>query len=185
LHYGQFLDNSIIVRTSPLVLAMNKTFEFKLNGQSQRVSTDPRRTVLEILREDLHLTGTKYGCGEGQCRACTVLLDGRPVASCQTSIDEAAGHSLETIESLGQNGELDPVQEAFVHEQAMQCGYCVPGLVMTLVGLRRANARINEGEMIEGLNRHICRCCGYANILKAVRHLANAPATTARKEVVQ
>jgi aerobic-type carbon monoxide dehydrogenase small subunit (CoxS/CutS family) len=161
---------------------MNKTVEFKVNGQMQRVTTDSRRTLLDILREDLQLTGTKYGCGEGQCRACTVLLDGRPVASCQTSVEEAEGHSVETIESLGRDGALDPVQEALLQEQAMQCGYCVPGLVMTLVGLRRANARINEAEMIDGLNRHICRCCGYVNIVKAVRRLA---ATTAKREVVQ
>ena len=161
---------------------MNKTIEFKLNGQSQRVSSDPRRTLLDVLREDLQLTGTKYGCGEGQCRACTVLLDGKPVASCQTSIEEAGGHSLETIEGLGRDGQLDPVQEVFLQEQALQCGYCVPGLVMTLVGLRRANARVNEAEMVDALNRHICRCCGYVNILKAVRRLATG---SPKKEVVR
>src|SRR5262245_35541018 len=110
---------------------MNTTVEFTLNGKLQSLSTDTRRSMLEVLRENLHLTGTKYGCGEGQCRACTVLLDGKPVPSCQTSIDELSGHKIETIESLGlaTKGGLHPVQAAFMHEGAVQCGYCVPGMV--------------------------------------------------------
>src|SRR5262245_24383193 len=106
---------------------MTATVQFKINGQPQRVSTDPRRTLLEVLREDLGLTGTKYGCGEGQCRACTVLLDGQPVRSCLSEITEAEGREVETIEGLARDGNLHPVQEAFIQEGAMQCGYCVPG----------------------------------------------------------
>ncbi|PYK96912.1 MAG: ferredoxin, partial [Verrucomicrobia bacterium] len=114
---------------------MKADFQFTLNGKPQRISAESRRTLLEVLREDLDLTGTKYGCGEGQCRACTVLLDGNPVRSCQTEISEVAGRKVETIEGLAQNGKLHPVQEAFVKEGAMQCGYCVPGMVLATVAL--------------------------------------------------
>src|SRR6266705_5117068 len=112
---------------------MNANLQFTLNGKLQRVSTDPRRILLEVLREDLDLTGTKYGCGEGQCRACTVLLDGSPVRSCQTEISEVEGRKVETIEGLAQNGRLHPIQEAFVQEGAMQCGYCVPAMILSPV----------------------------------------------------
>src|SRR5207249_12294126 len=105
---------------------MKADFQFTLNGKPQRISAEARHTLLEVLREDLDLTGTKFGCGEGQCRACTVLLDGTPVRSCQTEISEVEGRKVETIEGLAQNGKLHPVQEAFVKEGAMQCGYCVP-----------------------------------------------------------
>src|SRR4026207_1391401 len=105
---------------------MDTTVQFTVNGKAQRVSTDSRRTLLEVLRENLGLTGTKYGCGEGQCRACTVLLDGRAIPSCQTTMDEMGGRAVETIEGLATAAKLHPVQEAFVVEGAMQCGYCVP-----------------------------------------------------------
>jgi len=143
--------------------------QFTLNGKSQRVSTDARRSLLEVLREDLHLTGTKYGCGEGQCRACTVLLDSKPVPSCQSTIDEIEGRTVETIESLANGDKLHPVQAAFVEAGAMQCGYCVPGMVMATVGLLRRNAAPAQPEIIEALNGNLCRCCGYVNILKAVQ----------------
>src|SRR6266540_3947888 len=108
---------------------MNTSAQFTLNGKPQRVTTDSSRTLLEVLREDLNLTGTKYGCGEGQCRACTVLMDGKPVQACQTTMDEVEGRKIETIEGLANGGKLHPVQEAFVAEGAMQCGYCVPGMI--------------------------------------------------------
>ena len=120
-------------------------------------------------REDLDLTGTKYGCGEGQCRACTVLLDGNPVRSCLTQATEVEGHTVETIEGLARNGALHPVQEAFIKEGAMQCGYCVPGMIMTTVGFLRRNPAPTRTQIIEALNGNICRCCGYVNILKAVQ----------------
>jgi aerobic-type carbon monoxide dehydrogenase small subunit (CoxS/CutS family) len=123
---------------------------------------------LEVLREDIGLTGTKYGCGEGQCRACTVLLDGKAVQSCQTTMDEVEGRKLETIEGLANGDTLHPVQEAFVKEGAMQCGYCVPGMIMATVGLLRRNAKPTKAEIINGLNGNLCRCCGYVNIVKAV-----------------
>src|SRR5881398_904428 len=107
---------------------MKADFQFTLNGKPQRISAEARRTLLEVLREDLGLTGTKYGCGEGQCRACTVLLEGSPVRSCLTEVGEVQGHKVETIEGLALGRVLHPVQEAFVKEGAMQCGYCVPGM---------------------------------------------------------
>ena len=153
---------------------MSTSLQFTLNGRTQRISTDPGRALLDVLREDLGLTGTKYGCGEGQCRACTVLLDGKPVRSCLTEITDVAGRIVETIESLARDRDLHPVQEAFVKEVAMQCGYCVPGMIMTTVGLLRGNPKPNHDQIIEALNGNICRCCGYGNILKAVRRAAQS-----------
>ena len=148
---------------------MNANLQFTLNGKLQRISSDPQRSLLEVLREDLDLTGTKYGCGEGQCRACTVLLDGNPVRSCLTQATEVEGHTVETIEGLARNGALHPVQEAFIKEGAMLCGYCVPGMIMTTVGFLRRNPAPTRTQIIEALNGNICRCCGYVNILKAVQ----------------
>lgn len=151
---------------------MTQNIEFTLNGAARKITTDSRRTLLEVLREDLQLTGTKYGCGEGQCRACTVLLDGAPVQSCQTPIDDARGKRIETIESLSADGRLHPVQEAFLDAEAMQCGFCVPGMILSTVGVLRKNPQATEAQLIEPLNGHLCRCCGYVNILKAVRLIA-------------
>ncbi|MBI2927875.1 MAG: (2Fe-2S)-binding protein [Verrucomicrobia bacterium] len=151
---------------------MKANFQFTLNGKPQRLAADPRRTLLDVLREDLDLTGTKYGCGEGQCRACTVLLDGKPVRSCLTDISEVGGHAVETIEGLAQDGKLHPVQEAFVEEGAVQCGYCVPGMILTTVALLKRNPKPTQAQIVEALNGNICRCCGYVNILKAVQRAA-------------
>lgn len=153
---------------------MNANLQFTLNGKPQRVSTDARRILLDVLREDLGLSGTKYGCGEGQCRACTVLLDGNPVRSCLTEITEVEGRKVETIEGLGQDRALHPVQEAFVKEGAGQCGYCVPGMIMTTVALLKRTPRPTEAQIIDALNGNICRCCGYGNILKAVQRAAQS-----------
>ena len=151
---------------------MNATIEFSVNGKARRVATEASRTLLDVLREDLGLTGTKFGCGEGQCRACTVLLDGKPVPSCLTSIDEVKGRKVETIEGLAIGGALHPVQDAFVKEGAMQCGYCVPGLIMATVGLLRRYPKPTEAQLIDGLNGNLCRCCGYVNVLKAAKRAA-------------
>ena len=153
---------------------MKTNVQFTLNGKPQRATTDSRRSLLEVLREDFDLTGTKFGCGEGDCRACTVLIDGRAVRSCQTDIGDVAGAKVETIESLANNGKLHPVQEAFVKEGAMQCGYCVPGMVLTTVALLKRNANPSREQIIEALNGNLCRCCGYVNILKAVEQAARA-----------
>jgi aerobic-type carbon monoxide dehydrogenase small subunit (CoxS/CutS family) len=152
---------------------MNANLQFTLNGKPQRVTTDSRRTLLDVLREDFGLTGTKFGCGEGQCRACTVLLDGNPVRSCQTDAKDVEGHKVETIEGLARDGDLHPVQKAFLKADAMQCGYCVPGMIMVTVGLLQRNSKPTEAQIVEALNGNICRCCGYGNILKAAQNAAN------------
>ena len=155
---------------------MATTYELQVNGQNRRVTTDPQRTLLDILREDLDLTGTKYGCGEGRCRACTVLVDGKPVTSCQTTAAEVVGKKIETIESLAPGERLHAVQEAFIEEDAMQCGYCVPGMILTTVGLLRGNPKPTQHEIVTALNGNLCRCCGYRNLLKAVERAARSAA---------
>lgn len=147
---------------------MDATITFTVNGESHTITTDPERPLLEVLREELHLTGTKYGCGEGQCRACTVLLDGEAVASCVTPVSDADKHTVQTIEGLAQDGKLHPVQEAFLKEGAFQCGYCTAGMIMGVVGLLKGNARLSEAELKTGLQKHICRCGTYPRILKAI-----------------
>jgi aerobic-type carbon monoxide dehydrogenase small subunit (CoxS/CutS family) len=156
------------------VQAMTTNLKFTLNGEEKRISTDPRRSLLEVLREDLGMTGTKYGCGEGQCRACTVLIDGNPVRSCLTDIPDVEGKRVETIEGLAREGRLHPVQQAFIEEEAMQCGYCVPGMIMTAVALLRRRPDPTTAQIIDGMNGNLCRCCGYGNILKAVQRAAAA-----------
>jgi aerobic-type carbon monoxide dehydrogenase small subunit (CoxS/CutS family) len=158
---------------------MNVNVQFTLNGKQQRVSSDSQRTLLDVLREDLQLTGTKYGCGEGQCRACTVLIDGRPVRSCLTEITEVRGRKVETIEGLARERNLHPVQQAFVGEGAMQCGYCVPGMIMATVALLRRHPKPSHSQILDALNGNLCRCCGYVNILKAVQRAAQ-PAMEAK-----
>lgn len=144
-------------------------YEFTVNGQRRRVETAPERPLLDVLREDLGLTGTKYGCGEGQCRACTVLMNGKPVTSCLVPVRAASGAEIVTIEGLANGGALHPVQQAFEDEGAMQCGYCVPGMVLNTVALLRRKPRPTEAEIVEALNGNLCRCCGYPRILAAVR----------------
>src|SRR5262245_18181761 len=134
---------------------MTTTVRFEVNGKTQRVTTDLKRTLLEVLREDLGLTGAKFGCGEGQCRACTVLLEGKAVAACQTTLDEVAGRKGETIEGWASADGLPPVQAAFVAEAAMQCGYCVPGMIMASVGLLRRNPRPTREQIVAGLNGNL------------------------------
>ena len=147
-----------------------------VNGEQHTVSTDPDRPLLEVLREDLRLTGTKYGCGEGQCRACTVLLDGAPATSCMLPVAKAAEKKITTIEGLANGGQLHPVQEAFLAEGAMQCGYCTSGMILTAVGLLERNPKPTDEQIIDGMNGNICRCCGYPKILSAVRRAAEGGA---------
>jgi aerobic-type carbon monoxide dehydrogenase small subunit (CoxS/CutS family) len=157
---------------------MNEKVEFTLNGKATSVTTDGRRSLLDVLREDLGLTGTKYGCGEGQCHACNVLIDGEPIASCLTQINLVANRDVRTIESLSSNGKLHPVQKAFLDAGAMQCGYCVPGMIMTAVALLKKNPNPSREEIVEGMNGNLCRCCGYTNIIEAVRLAANGKGGT-------
>jgi aerobic-type carbon monoxide dehydrogenase small subunit (CoxS/CutS family) len=147
-------------------------FELKVNGLARTVATDPKRPLLEVLREDLGLTGTKYGCGEGQCRACIVLIDGRPELACLTPVSRAASREILTIEGLASPPVLHPVQQAFLDEGAFQCGYCTPGMILATVALLERNPKPGEGEIIAALNGHLCRCCGYPKILAAVRRAA-------------
>lgn len=153
---------------------MDVTLTLKVNGQSRSVTTDPERPLLEVLREDIKLTGTKYGCGEGQCRACTVLLAGRPVTSCMTPVSKAAEKEIITIEGLEQNGRLHVVQQAFLDEGAMQCGYCVPGMILTATSLLETNPAPGRDQIVEWMNGNLCRCCGYSKIISAVERAAEA-----------
>ena len=151
---------------------MDKTINFTLNGQARTVTTDPSRPLLEVLREDLDLTGTKYGCGESECGACTVLVDGVAVRSCVRSVESVAGKKITTIEGLSAGGKLHPVQEAFLAEKAYQCGYCIPGMIMGLVGALGQKPVPGDVELLTRMNGHICRCCGYPNIVNAIRRAA-------------
>jgi aerobic-type carbon monoxide dehydrogenase small subunit (CoxS/CutS family) len=142
---------------------------FTVNGTAREVETPPDRPLLEVLREDLDLTGTKYGCGEGQCRACTVLLDGKPAVSCVTPVRLAANRRIVTIEGLASSGGLHPVQEAFAEVSGMQCGYCTPGMILRTAALLDAHPRPTEAQVMEALDGSLCRCCGYPQILAAVK----------------
>src|SRR5687768_16890968 len=153
---------------------MAAEIQLEINGERRRFETEGERSLLEVLREDFALTGTKYGCGEGACRACTVLVDGKPVQSCITKVSAVRGKKVETIESLTTNGKLHPVQAAFIESEAMQCGYCVPGMIMSAVGLLRENASPSAEQIIETLNGNICRCCGYKIFLSAVQRAARS-----------
>ncbi|HPD45519.1 MAG TPA: (2Fe-2S)-binding protein [Anaerohalosphaeraceae bacterium] len=151
---------------------MEVTIEFNVNGQKVSVTTDTRRSLLEVLREDLNLTGTKYGCGEGQCGACTVLIDGRAVRSCVMPAASAQGKTIVTIEGLSDGNQLHPVQQAFLDEGAMQCGYCTPGMVLSAVALLQRNPNPTDEQIVRGMNGNICRCNGYVKIIGAVRRAA-------------
>ncbi|MCX6926246.1 MAG: (2Fe-2S)-binding protein [Verrucomicrobia bacterium] len=151
---------------------MDTTIALTVNGQARTVTTDPRRPLLEVLREELKLTGTKYGCGEGQCRACTVLLNGKSVASCVTPVGDADKQEILTIEGLAQGGQLHPIQEAFLAEGAFQCGYCTSGMILGTVSLLREKPNPTEDEIKAGMQRHLCRCCGYPQLVRAIRRVA-------------
>ena len=150
---------------------METSVSFVVNGKRQTVVTDPERSLLEVLREDLHLTGAKYGCGEGQCRACTVIVGGECVPSCLTSIGDIDGKEILTIEGVAGGTALHPVQEAFLTEGAFQCGYCTAGMVMGVVGVLKKNPNASEKDVLSELQKHICRCGSYAKYLKAVRRV--------------
>jgi len=151
---------------------MDATFTFTVNGQSRTVTTDPQRPLLDVLREDLQLTGTKYGCGEGQCRACTVLLGGKSVASCVIPVSAADKQSIVTIEGLATGDKLHPVQEAFLAEGAFQCGYCTPGMILGVVSLLEDNPHPTDAQIRSGMQRHLCRCANYPRLITAIRGAA-------------
>lgn len=151
---------------------MEEIIRFTVNGRSQTVTTDPERPLLDVLREDLHLTGTKYGCGEGRCGACTVLVGGKTVASCSTPVSAVKGQSMLTIEGLATGDKLHPVQAAFLEEGAQQCGYCTPGMILAAVALLTEKPHPTDAEILARMDGHLCRCCGYPKILKAIRRAA-------------
>jgi aerobic-type carbon monoxide dehydrogenase small subunit (CoxS/CutS family) len=146
-----------------------KSVELLINGSPRRVEIDADRTLLSVLRNDLELTGTKYGCGEGQCGACTVLIDGQPARSCQARAANVAGKRITTIEGLEQNGRLHPLQEAFLQAGAMQCGYCIPGMIMSGAGLLLKNGQPSEGEILRAMEGNVCRCGTYPRIVAAIQ----------------
>jgi aerobic-type carbon monoxide dehydrogenase small subunit (CoxS/CutS family) len=140
-----------------------------VNGEHRRVSSDPERLLLFVLRNDLDLTGTKYGCGEGQCGACTVLIDGSPVRSCQITAGAAAGKAITTIEGISDGSHLHPVQQSFIDCDAMQCGYCTPGMIVSAVALLRKYASPSQAEIKQALEGNICRCGTYSRIITAIQ----------------
>lgn len=151
---------------------METKITITVNGQTHTLSTDPERPLLDVLREELHLTGTKYGCGEGQCRACTVLADGKSIPSCITSISEVDNQSITTIEGLATGDHLHPVQQAFLDEGAFQCGYCTAGMIMQAVELLKEDPKLTKTDVALRMQRHICRCGTYPRIIKAIRAAA-------------
>lgn len=152
--------------------AMARITELEVNGSRRRIDAGPDRTLLSVLRDDLELTGTKYGCGEGQCAACTVLIDGVATRSCITKLGAAAGKRIVTIEGLAPEGKLHPVQEAFLEADALQCGWCTPGMILGAVGLLQRNAHPTEADIVTGMNGHICRCGTYSRIVAAIQTAA-------------
>jgi aerobic-type carbon monoxide dehydrogenase small subunit (CoxS/CutS family) len=153
---------------------MTAVTELHVNGTKHRLDADPARSLLSVLRDDLDLTGCKYGCGEGQCGACTVLLDGKAVRSCTTLVGNCAGKSVTTVEGLERDGKLHPLQEAFLEAGAMQCGYCTPGMIMAGVALLGRNPAPTTQDVCRSLEGNICRCGTYARIVLAVRKAAKA-----------
>jgi len=147
--------------------------ELLVNGKRHQVQAGPGEMLLYVLRDELDLTGAKYGCGEGQCGACTVLVDNLAVRSCITPLTKVQGKAITTIEALQQNGKLHPVQEAFIHADAMQCGYCTPGMIMASVSLLKTKPSPSEDEIRHGLQGNICRCGTYPRIVQAVRMAAS------------
>lgn len=140
---------------------------FTVNGRNRSVTVKPNELLINVLRNDLHLTGTKYGCGIGECGACTVLIDGKAVLSCLMLAASANGKIITTIEGIG-GDKLDPVQEAFIDHGAVQCGFCTPGMVVTAKALLNENPQPSEDEIKDYIRGNICRCTGYAGIVKAV-----------------
>ena len=151
---------------------MPQPIQLRVNGEWERLTVEPPRTLLEVLREDLGLTGTKNGCERGECGACTVLLDGQPVNSCLVLALEADGREVTTIEGLTASGELDLLQNAFIEYGAVQCGFCTPGMILAAKSLLARNPRPTEHEIRRAIAGNLCRCTGYVAIVKAIQDAA-------------
>jgi carbon-monoxide dehydrogenase small subunit len=151
---------------------MKKRIKLNVNGDVYEVEVENRRTLLDVLREDLSLMGTKRMCDTGQCGSCTVLLGGLPVLSCLLLAADAAGKPIQTIEGVARGGELDPVQEEFIEKGAIQCGFCTPGMIMTAKGLLEKNPHPSDQEIKRAIAGNLCRCTGYVRIVEAIRSAA-------------
>jgi aerobic-type carbon monoxide dehydrogenase small subunit (CoxS/CutS family) len=147
---------------------MAKSIRFVLNGRPVTLDSDPDRTLLWVLRTDLELTGTKYGCGEGICGSCTVLVDGSAVRSCQLPLKDVAGKSVTTIEGLANGEELHPLQKAFVEHGGFQCGYCTPGMILNAAGLLAKAPHPSRAEIVAGMENNLCRCGAHQRIVAAI-----------------
>jgi aerobic-type carbon monoxide dehydrogenase small subunit (CoxS/CutS family) len=148
---------------------MEETIKFKLNGEKTEALIDPTQTLLWVLRNHFGLTGTKFGCGMGFCGSCTVLIDDKPVRSCQLAVSEVTGKRVVTIEGLAKNGKLHPVQKAFVEHDALQCGFCTPGMIMNATGLLSKNPAPSVQEIKDGMENNLCRCGAHGRIVEAVQ----------------
>lgn len=153
---------------------MPELLSFRLNGQSVQLDIDPDRTLLWVLRTELGLTGTKFGCGANQCGTCTILVDGEAVRSCSETIGSVRGRDVVTIEGLERDGVLHPLQEAFMAHDALQCGFCTPGMILTAHALLRRNPRPSREQVVEGMNQNLCRCGAHPRIVDAILEAAAA-----------
>ncbi|MCX6329869.1 MAG: (2Fe-2S)-binding protein [Bacteroidia bacterium] len=151
---------------------MEETIRFSLNGKKTEIKIDPTQTLLWVLRNQLELTGTKYGCGMGFCGACTVLINKEPVRSCMLPIGDIAGKKVVTIEGLEKKGRLHPLQKAFIEHDALQCGYCTPGMIMTATAMLMKNPSPTRQEIVDGLEDNLCRCGTHVRIIEAVQTAA-------------
>jgi len=149
-----------------------EVIEFQLNGKPVRLTVDGEHRLLWVLRTDLALTGTKYGCGKAFCGACTVLINRKAVRSCQIPVKEVKGQQVLTIEGLSQNGNLHPLQKAFMTQNALQCGFCTPGMILNALGLLMENPAPTEKDIIEGMNDNLCRCGAHLRIIRAIQQAA-------------
>lgn len=151
---------------------MEEKIKFELNGREVEIPLDPSQSLLWALRTVFNLTGTKYGCGMGYCGSCTVLMDGEPVRSCGIYMEDVAGHKITTIEGLAEGEQLHPLQQAFIDHDALQCGYCTPGMIMNAAGLLLRNASPTREEIIDGMEDNLCRCGAHTRIIDAIEEAA-------------
>lgn len=151
----------------------NILIEFTINGKKRRMQTTPSTRLLDLIRDDLHLTGTKEGCGKGECGACTVIMNGELVASCLVLAPQADGATLTTIEGISNGEELHPIQEAFIETGAVQCGFCIPGMILAAKKILEKNFHPDEEEIKRGISGNICRCTGYQKIFDAIKLAGN------------